>query len=355
MARVLIAHNFKDESFSSMSHRLAHWLSERHEVVFMSYRPFFPERLVLMDGRLIVYSWPTKARPTGIRDMWHFVRIYLRHRPEVVIAHFVGANICNPISKLLSFFRVRTYEWYHTLSTQLEYDGGRIPRWQKLRRWMMFRFFTDTVVPVSDMAARDYSTFYRLNNCRVVLNAIRDEYRGEDADFGSDRIRIGFLGRFVPHKGVDILIGMMDGLPADRFQFRIAGEGPEQAELEKRSVSNVAFAGFLSYDRVREFIEGCHVIVIPSYTDALVVVGIETLMLKRCLVVSNGVGLSEYLHHREDAWICEPSVEAFQDAMLQLDTDRGLAGKIASAGREAFLARFNMDAHVRNVERMILG
>ncbi|NDC77532.1 MAG: hypothetical protein EBZ67_06640, partial [Chitinophagia bacterium] len=126
MARVLIAHNFKDESFASMSHRLAHRLSERHEVVFMSYRPHLSERLELNGARLTVYSWRTRARPTGVRDAWHFLRIYLRHRPEIVIAHFVGANLSILVSKLLSGFRVRTYEWYHTQSSMIEFDHGRI-------------------------------------------------------------------------------------------------------------------------------------------------------------------------------------------------------------------------------------
>ena len=338
-----------------MSHRLAYHLARNNEVVFMSYRPFFQEPLVLMDGRLIVYSWTTKARPTGIRDVIHFMRIFFRHRPEIVVAHFVGGNICIPFSKLLSFFRVKTFEWYHTLSAQMEYDGGRMPYFRKLRRKLVFRYFSDTVVPVSEMAARDYRHFYGLSNMRVILNAIRDEYRGVDADYSENKLKVGFIGRMVPHKGVDILMGLIDVLPPDLFIFRIAGEGPLSDELEKKKGDNLEFAGMLPYGRIIDFIEGCHVILITSYTDNLVTVGIEALMLKRCLLISNGTGLSEYLRHGEDAIVVEPSLEKFKDTLMRLHSDRDTMSRISSKGRETFLERFLLDIHVRNVERMILG
>jgi glycosyltransferase involved in cell wall biosynthesis len=355
MPKVLIANNFKEDSWFSMCHRLATHLAEKHEVIFMSYRPYFREPLLLMDGKLTVYSWSSKGRPTGLRDIIHFMKIYFRHRPEIVVGHFVGANICILVSKFLSLFSVKTFEWYHTLSSQIEFDSGKIPYFYKLRKRLYFRFFSDTVVPVSELAARDYREFYGLSNEKVVLNGIRDQYQGTDANFNEKRIKIGFIGRFVPHKGVDILQDLIQKLPTDRFLFRIAGEGAEESILKQMKVENVEIAGIIKYGQIRTFIEHCHVIIIPSYTDNLVTVGIETLMLKRCLVISNGTGLSEYLNHGEDAMIIEPSTEKFLDALLKLESERTLMYRISSNGRNTYLDRFNMDVHVKNVEQMILG
>jgi glycosyltransferase involved in cell wall biosynthesis len=354
MPKVLIANNFKEDSWFSMCHRLALHLAQNNEVVFMSYRPYFKEPLLLMDGKLTVYSWSSKGRPTGIRDIFHFIKIYFRHRPEIIVGHFVGANICILVSKVLSFFRVKTFEWYHTLSTQIEFDGGKIPYSQKLRRKIFFRFFSDTVVPVSELAARDYRGFYGLCNERVVLNGIRDQYQGVDKNFNEHKLKIGFIGRFVPHKGVDILMDLITKLSPDKFIFRIAGEGTEGTDLEKMKVDHVEILGMLSYGRVRDFIEECHIIIIPSYTDNLVTVGIETMMLKRCLVISNGTGLSEYLRNGEDAVIVEPSTEKFMDALQTLESDRSLMYHISSNGRNTYLERFNMEAHVKQVEEMLL-
>lgn len=353
MSRVLIANVFKDESWFAMCHRLAHELAKDNEVVYMSFRPFYKEPVSLMDGKLTVYSWTSKARPTGMRDAIHFIRIYLRHRPQIVIGHFVGSNICIPLSKVLSLFQVRTFEWYHTLSRQIELDGTGIPFFRKLRRRLFYRFFCDTVVPVSEMAARDYRAVFGLRNYKVVLNAIKDEYRGVDANFSQGKIKVGFIGRFLAHKGLDVLIDLIEGLPPDRFTFHIAGEGPQKKKLETRVGENVIMEGLLPYFKIREFIEGCHVIVVPSYADAFNVVGIENLMLKRCLVLSSMTGLSEYLKDQEDAIICNPNAEEFKAALMRLDADRILMSRISSKGRETFLERFSTDAHIKNVKKLI--
>lgn len=355
MARVLIAHNFKDESFSSMSYRLAHRLSEGHEVVFMSYRPHLSGRLDLNGGRLTVYSWRSRARPTGLRDAWHFLRIFLRHRPQIVIAHFVGANLSILVSKLMSAFRVRTYEWYHTQSYMIEFDHGRIGWWRRMRRRLYYGFLVDRVVAVSELSARDYRRFYSLDNCRVLLNGLMDRYRDVGIDWDDPVLTVGFLGRLEGVKGLEVLFQLIERLPTDRFRFRVAGEGTYRERLETLPQGNVDYFGQLNYDSVMACIEGCHVIVIPSFEDNLVTVGIEAMMLGRGLLISRRTGLSDYLEDGVDALVREPSAEAFIEALEGLHSDRERLRGLSVGGREAFLRRFSMERHLRDVEEMILG
>lgn len=338
-----------------MSHRLAHRLSENHEVVFMSYRPHLSGRLELNGGRLTVYSWRTRARPTGLRDAWHFLRIYLRHRPEIVIAHFVGANLSILVSKLLSGFRVRTYEWYHTQSYMIEFDHGRIDWLRRMRRRLYYRWLVDRVVAVSGMSARDYRRFYGLENGRVILNGIPDRYRGVDVQWDAPVLTVGFLGRLEGVKGVEVLLQMAGCLPADRFKFRVAGDGTCRARLETLSVGNVEYLGLLSYESVIAFIEGCHVIVIPSFADNLVTVGIEAMMLERCVVISRRTGLAAYLEDGVDALIREPEADAFCEALAGLYADRVRLRALSVGGRATFERRFTLQRHLEEVEAMILG
>jgi|GEM_PF-643896 len=353
MARILIAHNFKDESFSAMSHRLAHLLSERHEVVFMSYRPYFAERLSLNQGRLTVYSWHSKARPTGFRDVFHFARIFLRHRPQVVVAHFVGANISILVSKILSGFGVRTYEWYHTQSYMIEYDHGRIHWLRRWRRRFYYGRFVDRVVAVSELSARDYKAFYGLDNCQVLLNGIRDRYRAVAMDTEPQVLTVGFLGRLEGVKGIEMLLEMIDRLSADDYRFKVAGEGPYSDRLAGLQRGNVEYLGLLHYGSVVDFIESCQVIVIPSVEDNLVTVGIEALMLERCLLISDRTGLSAYLKDGVDASIRPPEISAFIDALEDMRADRVAMQRMAVEGRATFLRMFSMESHLQNVERLI--
>jgi glycosyltransferase involved in cell wall biosynthesis len=355
MARVMIAHNFREDSFSSMSHRLAHHLSERHEVVFMSYRPHLPDRLELNGKRLTVYPWTSRARPTGIRDALHLLRIFLRHRPEIVIAHFVGANMSILVSKLISGFRVRTYEWYHTQSYMIEFEHGPIPWFRRVRRQLYYRFFVDRVVAVSDLSALDYRSFYRLDNCSVLLNAIKDRYRRADLDPSATVLTVGFLSRLEGVKGMDVLLELIARLPADRFRFRIAGEGTYRRRLQSINQGNVEFMGFQPYGSVMTLMESCHVVIVPSHEDNLVTVGIETMMLARCLVISCRTGLSEYLEDGVNALVREPDAEAFGQALEELYADRGLMVRLSEEGRRTYLRRFSMEGHLRNVEQLVLG
>jgi glycosyltransferase involved in cell wall biosynthesis len=168
-------------------------------------------------------------------------------------------------------------------------------------------------------------------------------------------INVGFIGRFNPVKGVDILLDLIHHLSSDQFAFRIAGEGPEQEKIEALDLPHVEYLGMLSYHHIRPFIEGCHVIIIPSYADNLVTVGIEALMHQRCLVLSRHTGLAEYIAADEEAILCDPTFEAFRDALQRLHADRGMLQRISAQGRLCFQHKFELEAHVRNVEQMMLG
>ena len=103
MKTILIAHNYSENSFATMSYHLAHHLADMgHKVVFISHKPFFLEKQFIkkVKGEIIVYSWPTQKRPTSVIDAIWFSKIYLKYKPEIIIAHFVGSNITISLSKI---------------------------------------------------------------------------------------------------------------------------------------------------------------------------------------------------------------------------------------------------------------
>jgi glycosyltransferase involved in cell wall biosynthesis len=78
-------------------------------------------------------------------------------------------------------------------------------------------------------------------------------------------------------------------------------------------------------------------------------------MHKRCLVLSSQTGLAEYLCNDVDAVICDPTFEAFRDALQKLHDDREMLQRISAQGRLSFLKKFDLEAHVRKVEHLMLG
>jgi glycosyltransferase involved in cell wall biosynthesis len=81
------------------------------------------------------------------------------------------------------------------------------------------------------------------------------------------RLRIGFVGRLIPHKGADVLI---DSLALDdRLDADIYGDGPEADRLAARAVSRgvadrVAFHGFVDESSLPEVFPTFDVLAVPS-------------------------------------------------------------------------------------------
>lgn len=88
-----------------------------------------------------------------------------------------------------------------------------------------------------------------------------------DREPPSGRLRIGFVGRLIPHKGVDVLL---DALVLDsRFDAHIYGSGPEAAALGAQAVSlgianRVTFHGYVEEAHLPGVFPTFDVLAVPS-------------------------------------------------------------------------------------------
>lgn len=90
---------------------------------------------------------------------------------------------------------------------------------------------------------------------------------------------IGCLGRLVPHKGVDDLIGATAAAAgtAEGLFLAVAGDGPERSALEQRASELLGGkARFLGrVPEAHEFLAACDIFVLPSYLEGFGLVYIE--------------------------------------------------------------------------------
>nr|NLI51554.1 glycosyltransferase [Propionibacterium sp.] len=78
---------------------------------------------------------------------------------------------------------------------------------------------------------------------------------------------VGYAGRLAPHKGVEVLLDAVAAAPG--LQLRIAGAGPQEAELRAKASElglgdRVTFRGPLAQGDLPEFYRGLDVLAIPS-------------------------------------------------------------------------------------------
>ena len=160
MKTVLIAHNYSKNSFAYMSYELANYLSNNgFRVIFISHKPFFKEEVktINKNGELILRSWCSVNRPTGLKDFLHFCKIRNKYKPNYVIGHFVGANISILVSKILSLGKTQCFIYYHTLSTQIFNDlqtNNLKYKFNRFRKSFFYNLFVDIYICPSELAKK---------------------------------------------------------------------------------------------------------------------------------------------------------------------------------------------------------
>ena len=87
----------------------------------------------------------------------------------------------------------------------------------------------------------------------------------------ADRYRFVFVGGLIQRKRVDLLLEALAGLPGQRFELEIVGDGPERDLLEERANVNlpgqVTFVGTYGMDAAIDRIAHADCLVLPSDHD----------------------------------------------------------------------------------------
>ena len=354
MKNILIAHNYSEDSFASMSFNLAHHLANLgNRVIFISHKPFFDEAQSIKKGKgeIVIYSWPSKKRPTSLQDAFWYSKIYFKYKPEVVIGHFVGANITIAISKLLSLGKVRTFVYYHTLLQQIAEDHNTLSFRYKMsfyRKMIFYKTLCDIIVCPSDLAKNDLSNFYCVKKGMVILNPVKDRYTSE-SNKNNSKIIISYLGRLDPSKGILELVKAFKKYnrqtECSNIILNIAGTGSQDAEIRKEIIGepNILYFGGLSYDKIDDYLCKSHFIVIPSKADALNMVGVESMMNQIPILISKGVGLANYLQDGVECFKFDSDIEAMISLFERVEKNFDLQMQMGINARNTFLQKFNME------------
>ena len=365
MKTILIAHNYSETSFSAMSYHFAHHLADLgHKVIFLSHEPYFPQKKIVKteNGEINLFSWSSKKRPTSLADFIWFAKIYWQHKPDIVIGHFVGTNITFMVSKLLSFWQVKTFEHYHTLSDQILIDLKKISFKQKLlfyRRKIFYPLFCDKIICPSQFAKDDLELFYGAKNSFILLNPMADRFENKKK-ISQNQIIISFLGRFDPSKGIVDLtkafIKYKQQNPNSKIILNIAGSGAQEFKIKELIGDNEAinFMGYLTYDKIDLYLNQSHFTIIPSKIDNLPTVGLESLMNQTPLLISNNTGLTDYLVDGKDCFKFDANVESMISLLEKVENRFDCYEQMSHEARITFTKKFSLKSYYKNFKQAIL-
>lgn len=112
-----------------------------------------------------------------------------------------------------------------------------------------------------------------------------------------------YVGRFVPEKGIEVLLNAAAAVRKQRSDFtvKLIGDGPERQKLEERIVRDdlqdaVTITGFLAGSALQEALRDVFVVVMPSvWEETAGLSAMEQMMRGRLVIASHVGGLSEVL------------------------------------------------------------
>ena len=170
-------------------------------------------------------------------------------------------------------------------------------------------------------------------------------------------LRILYVGRLAPEKGVDKLLEALPKVKSGFSSLRVVGSGAELERLKCLSerlklVDRVHFMGELPHEEVGACYSSADVLVVPSLSEGQGVVALEAMSLGVPVVASNVGGLKEIVRHGANGLLFQPEDPSDLAGCLEMLTDdKALLRRLASSafatsaayGWEAVLSQFELE------------
>ena len=169
----------------------------------------------------------------------------------------------------------------------------------------------------------------------------------------SDRgLTIGFAGRMLPGKGLNVLVEALAKLRAESWQVVLVGDGPEREKFEAGLASvalldRARFTGAISYDQVPEHFQLMDMLVIPTQTTDRIREQFGRVIVEAMAsgvpVIGSTCGAIPEVIGDAGLVVPEGDANALAGAMRRLLLDHNLRERLARAGRARVEQRYTWD------------
>ncbi len=167
---------------------------------------------------------------------------------------------------------------------------------------------------------------------------------------------IGYVGRLVPEKGIDVLLGAASKLEGE-FRLKLLGAGPLADDLKALArrlgvEGRTEFLGAVPHGEVAGFLQTLDVLVLPSVTtrqwaEQFGHVLIEAMACALPVVGSRSGAIPEVVGET-GLLFPEGDVAALRDCLRRLRDDPGLSRDLGERGRQRVLERYTWDQIARS-------
>ncbi len=170
----------------------------------------------------------------------------------------------------------------------------------------------------------------------------RDMAWRDNIGIAPDMPVIGFLGRLVMEKGLDVFADTVDMLKRRgvRHQVVIIGKGPAEGWFQSR-LPSAKFVGFQTGTDLARAMASCDMLLNPSVTETFGNVTLEAMACKVPVVAARATGAASIVRQGETGYLVEPgSISGFADRLQAYCEDVELR---KTHGEAAFVESQNYD------------
>ena len=173
-------------------------------------------------------------------------------------------------------------------------------------------------------------------------------------------LRIGFVGRLVPEKGLDTAIRALALTPPGAARLTVIGSGPDEPRARSLAAqlgvaARVTWRGALEHDEVARSYQDMDLIVVPSrptprWQEQFGRVVIEAAACAVPAIVSGSGELPNLINHLGAGWVAQDSeARTFATIIRHLHSERAELHETALTARTAVETTFSDDAIVQSL------
>jgi len=276
--------------------------------------------------------------------------ILASERPDIVHCHGFKENILSYLSSLALRIRPRLVATLHGLPEKVNFANNRKYAITMMVNYFLMRRYFSGIISVSFDIAQKLEAQYRFSNFKicVIHNGIRISSNGLSEP--KTTFVIGSAGRLVAVKNYILLIDIANIVcrAEPEIQFVVAGEGPEQVDLQKRIdrlglQDNVRLVGFTN--DMPGFYRGLSVYINTSLHEGIPMTILEAMACGLPVVAPKVGGIREIITSDQQGFLIENhSAPEFAEKCLALYHSQKLWGRVSKAAQQRIVDHFHINS-----------
>lgn len=165
-------------------------------------------------------------------------------------------------------------------------------------------------------------------------------------------LTIGFVGRMLPGKGLDVLGNALAQIKSEPWNLLVVGDGPErnrfEASLSEYDLADrVRFTGAISYDSVPDFFQQMDVMVMPTQTTKRIREQFGRVLVEAMAsgvpVIGSTCGAIPEVIAEAGLVVPEGDADQLAGALRRLLADAALRQGLVRAGRQRVTQHYSWD------------